>query len=137
MTSAIPKEYLALRSSEDFGFSAVDEAEMHQVVDEATLETKVIRETVSTSNEAISRIEDKLDSILSLYNQGKLGLDAEREKLEQDSKAKLAELESLIVPLMINLMKNPEKEYLYWPGRKEKVQEQLNKILAITRATTQ
>jgi predicted lipoprotein len=133
----IPKEYLTLRSSEDFGFSAVDEAEVNHVVDENTLETKIIRETVSTSNEAVARIEDKLDSILVLYNQGKLGLDAEREKLEQESKAKLAELEALIVPLMINLMKNPEKEYLYWPGRKEKVQEQLNKILAITRGTTE
>ena len=132
----IPTEYLMLRSSEDFGFSAVDELEMNQVVDETTLETKVIRETVSTSNEAITRIEDKLDNILNLYNQGKLGLAAEREKLEQESKAKLAELEALIVPLMVNLMKNPEKEYLYWPGRKEKVQEQLDKILAITRGTT-
>jgi hypothetical protein len=64
-------------------------------------------------------------------------LAAEREKLENETKAKLAELEGLIVPLMVNLMKNPEKEYLYWPGRKEKVQEQLNKILAITRGTTE
>ena len=133
----IPKEYLTLRSSEDFGFSAVDEAEVNHVVDENTLETKIIRETVSTSNEAVARIEDKLDNILSLYNSGKLGLAAEREKLEQETKAKLAELEGLIVPLMVNLMKNPEKEYLFWPGRKDKVQEQLNKILAITRGTEQ
>jgi predicted lipoprotein len=133
----IPKEYLTLRSSEDFGFSAVDEAEVNHVVDENTLETKIIRETVSTSNEAVARIEDKLDNILDLYNSGKLGLAAEREKLEQETKAKLAELEALIVPLMINLMKNPEKEYLYWPGRKDKVQEQLNKILAITRGPEQ
>lgn len=131
----IPKEYLTLRSSEDFGFSAVDETEVNQVVDENTLETKIIRETVSTSNEAVARIEDKLDNILNLYNSGKLGLAAEREKLEQETKAKLAELEALVVPLMINLMKNPEKEYLYWPGRKEKVQEQLDKILAITRGS--
>jgi predicted lipoprotein len=133
----IPKEYLTLRSSEDFGFSAVDEAEVNHVVDENTLETKIIRETVSTSNEAVARIEDKLDNILTLYNSGKLGLAAEREKLEQETKAKLAELEGLIVPLMVNLMKNPEKEYLFWPGRKDKVQEQLNKILAITRGTEQ
>jgi hypothetical protein len=133
----IPKEYLTLRSSEDFGFSAIDEAEVNHVVDENTLETKIIRETVSTSNEAVARIEDKLDNILTLYNSGKLGLAAEREKLEQETKAKLAELEALIVPLMVNLMKNPEKEYLYWPARKEKVQEQLTKILSITRGTEQ
>jgi predicted lipoprotein len=133
----IPKEYLTLRSSEDFGFSAVDEAEVNHVVDENTLETKIIRETVSTSNEAVARIEEKLDNILTLYNSGKLGLAAEREKLEQETKAKLAELEGLIVPLMVNLMKNPEKEYLFWPGRKDKVQEQLAKILAITRGTEQ
>ena len=133
----IPKEYLTLRSSEDFGFSAVDEAEVNHVVDENTLETKIIRETVSTSNEAVTRIEDKLDNILNIYNSGKLGLAAEREKLEQETKAKLNELEGLIVPLMVNLMKNPEKEYLFWPGRKEKVQEHLSKILAITRGPEQ
>lgn len=60
----IPQEYLDLRTQEDFGFSAVDESEVTQVTNEETLETTIIRETVSTSNESIARLEQKIDSVL-------------------------------------------------------------------------
>ena len=64
----IPEEYLIIRSQEDFGFSAVDESGVKQVVDENTLETKVIRESVSESNEGIARLETKIDNMLEMYN---------------------------------------------------------------------
>jgi hypothetical protein len=133
----IPSEYLVLRSQEDFGFSAVDESEVTQTVDENTLETKIIRETVSTSNELISGINSKLDRIIELYNQGKLGLDVERQQLQKETSEKLLELEKMIIPLLVNLMKNSDKEYIYWPNRKDKLQEQIDKILLITRGTVQ
>ncbi|NBO59257.1 MAG: hypothetical protein EBU73_10050 [Chitinophagia bacterium] len=131
--STIPQEYLGIRTAEDFGFSAVDETEVKQSVNEETLETTVIREVVSTSNEAVARIEAKMDQILSLYNDGKLGLDAERKQMQDDVKSNLVELEKLIMPLLVNLMKNPDKEYIYWPNRKEKIQEQIDKVLSLTR----
>jgi hypothetical protein len=129
----IPTEYLSLRTSEDFGFSAVDETEVTQTVDTNTLETTVIRETVSTSSEAVARIEEKMDTILQLYNDGKLGLELERAKLLEQTSAKLMDLEKMIIPLLVNLMKNPDKEYIYWPNRRDKIQEQIDKIIAITR----
>ena len=131
--TTIPSEYLGLRTSEDFGFSAIDETEVKQTVNENTLETTVIREVVSTSNEAVTRIEAKMDQILSLYNDGKLGLDAERKQMQEDVNSRLTELEKLIMPLLVNLMKNPDKEYIYWPNRKEKIQEQIDKVLLLTR----
>ena len=131
--STIPQEYLGIRTSEDFGFSAVDETEVKQITDPNTLETTVIREAVSTSNETVARIEAKMDQILSLYNDGKLGLDAERKQMQDDVKSNLVELEKLIMPLLVNLMKNPDKEYIYWPNRKEKIQEQIDKVLSLTR----
>ena len=131
--STIPQEYLGIRTAEDFGFSAVDETEVKQSVNEETLETTVIREVVSTSNEAVTRIEAKMDQILSLYNDGKLGLDAERKQMQDDVKSRLNELEKLIMPLLVNLMKNPDKEYIYWPNRKEKIQEQIDRVLSLTR----
>lgn len=131
--SKIPTEYLLPRSMEDFGFSAVDEAELTPVVNHDTLETTVIRETVGASVEGISRLENKMDSILQLYNEGKLGLDAERAKLHEETKGKLKQLEEMIMPLLVNLMKNPEKEYIYWPNRTEKIQDQIDKILSLTR----
>ena len=133
MSKNIPQEYLTVRHEEDFGFSAVDEQELQQVTDTNTLETKVIRETVSSSNEAVTRLEEKVDSILQLYKDGKLGLEAERTELLAATSSKLKELEQIIMPLLINLMKTPDKEYIYWPNRKDKIQEQVDKILAITR----
>ena len=131
--TTIPQEYLGIRTAEDFGFSAVDETEVKQSTDPNSLETTVIREVVSTSNEAVTRIEAKMDQILSLYNDGKLGLDAERKQMQEDVKSRLTELEKLIMPLLVNLMKNPDKEYIYWPNRKEKIQEQIDRVLSLTR----
>jgi hypothetical protein len=131
--STIPQEYLLPRSMEDFGFSAVDEAELTPIVNQDTLETTVIRESVGATTEGISRLESKMDSILQLYNEGKLGLDAERAKLYEETTGKLKQLEEMIMPLLVNLMKNPEKEYIYWPNRKEKIEDQIEKILKLTR----
>ena len=133
--STIPQEYLLPRSQEDFGFSAIDEMEVKQVVDETNMETKVIKETVSASSESISRLESKIDMMLELYNQEKFGLESKRVQLEDSVKSRLTEVEKLIMPLLVNLMKNTDKEYIYWPNRKEKIQEQIDKILALTRGT--
>ena len=132
--SKIPSEYLAFRKEDDFGFSAVDESTLTRLTDPNTLEdTVIVRETVTQSSESLQRVEEKLDAMLSLYNQGKLGLDAERQNMITEVQANLKELEQLIMPLLVNLMKNPEKEYIYWPNRTAKIQEQIDKVLSLTR----
>ena len=133
-TRTIPAEYLAFRKEDDFGFSAVDESTLTRLTDPNTLEdTILVRETVEQSSESLHRVEEKLDAMLSLYNQGKLGLDAERQNMTTEVQANLKELEQLIMPLLVNLMKNPEKEYIYWPNRTAKIQEQIDKVLTLTR----
>jgi len=133
-TRTIPQEYLAFRQQDDFGFSAIDETEVNRTVDPDTLqETIIVRESITQSSESIQRVEDKLDQMLSLYNDGKLGLEAERDKMEDEVKKNLKTLEQLIMPLLVNLMKNPEKEYIYWPNRTAKIQEQIDKVLTLTR----
>jgi len=132
--SKIPSEYLAFRKEDDFGFSAVDESTLSRLTDPNTLEdTVTVKQTVAQSSESLQRVEEKLDTMLSLYNQGKLGLDAERQNMTADVKKNLKELEQLIMPLLVNLMKNPEKEYIYWPNRTSKIQEQIDKVLLLTR----
>ena len=133
-TRTIPQEYLAFRQQDDFGFSAIDETEVNRTVDPDTLqETIIVRESITQSSESIQRVEDKLDQMLSLYNDGKLGLEVERDKMEDEVKKNLKTLEQLIMPLLVNLMKNPEKEYIYWPNRTAKIQEQIDKVLTLTR----
>jgi len=133
-TRTIPAEYLAFRKEDDFGFSAIDESEVNRTVDPNTLEdTVTVKQTITQSSESLQRVEEKLDTMLLLYNQGKLGLDAERQNMTADVKKNLKELEQLIMPLLVNLMKNPEKEYIYWPNRTSKIQEQIDKVLTLTR----
>tara|TARA_E500000178_G_C16979011_1_gene734801 strand:- start:817 stop:1224 length:408 start_codon:yes stop_codon:yes gene_type:complete len=129
----IPEEYLKFRKEDDYGFSAVDESSLQTTVNPDTLETEVIANSISTSNENISKLENKIDGIMNLYNKNKLGLDAERKQMQEEVASKLVKLEQLIMPLLVNLMKNPEKEYIYWPNRIEKLQEQVDKVLELTR----
>jgi len=42
-------------------------------------------------------------------------------------------LYKMIQPLLNNLQKNPEKEYIYWPNRLEKVEEFSDKINEVYR----
>jgi len=42
--------------------------------------------------------------------------------------AKLEAFKNMIMPFLNNLTKNPEKEYIYWPDRVEKVKQFINKI---------
>lgn len=96
----------------------------------------------------LQRIEEKVDSIVSMetnelaraiQDQGE-GIRAiideveERKSgLDNQYREKLAEVEKLVLPLMINLTKNPDQEYLFWPDRAEKVREQINRVLTLTR----
>jgi hypothetical protein len=42
-------------------------------------------------------------------------------------------IEKLILPLLQNLLKNPEKEYIKWGNRTEIINKQIARITAITR----
>ena len=53
-------------------------------------------------------------------------------KLEKAHKDDLTKVEKLIVPLLNNLLKNPECEYILWKDREKPIRDQIAKILAIT-----
>jgi hypothetical protein len=52
---------------------------------------------------------------------------------EEELAHKIKVLESIIVPLLNNLIKTADKSYIYWPNRTEKCQEMLDKVLQTTR----
>lgn len=54
--------------------------------------------------------------------------------VEEQYKSKLKELEKLILPLLNNLKKNPEKPYIKWENRVPVIDAQIEKILSITRS---
>lgn len=49
-------------------------------------------------------------------------------------KAKLTEVEKLIIPFLTKLLKTADKEYIYWPNRKPAIEAQITKILKLTRS---
>ena len=50
----------------------------------------------------------------------------------RDSVKDMQEVEKLVLPVLYNLMKNPEKDYIYWPNREEIITKQINKIKDVT-----
>jgi hypothetical protein len=50
------------------------------------------------------------------------------------AQSKLLQLEALILPLLKNLLKNPDKQYIHWPNRAPIIQKQIDRIVAITRS---
>jgi hypothetical protein len=75
---------------DDFGFSAVSEAEYNSV----------INKTAQTAD---------------------------------DYKARLTEVEKIIIPFLTKLHQTGDKEYIYWPNRTPIIEKQIERILKLTR----
>ena len=58
----------------------------------------------------------------------------EADQTVETYKAKLAELEKLIVPFLVKLIKTADKEYIYWPNRKPQIEKQLERVIRLTRS---
>jgi hypothetical protein len=129
---AIPKEYLD--SEFDFGFSTSDDnAPTHST---PAVTSQEISEPIL---ERIRNLEVNVGEVLNIVERlenASTPLDTDEYKalIEKDVKAKLTALEKMILPLLVNLMKNPEKDTIKWPGRAPIIEKQIEKILAITRS---
>ena len=76
----------------DFGFTAVDETELNAYQEAEKLKTEA-ESKLSAADSSTAKLQAKVDS---LYN--------------------------AIQPLLNNLKANPEKEYIYWPKRMNKIE---------------
>ena len=133
----------------DFGFTAVDQDELKTKTGEDASIGKEVAETLeavakSSAGQAnsaqIEELDSKIDMLSKLVSKSLNELDDHKENLtsidskkELDFKDRLIECEKLILPLLQNLMKNEEKEYIYWPNRKAIIQQQIDRLQKITR----
>ena len=101
----IPEEYM----SYDFGFTGVSEDEYKSQI------TNVEQKVKTEADLTVKQIE------------------AQKDKIERELSDKIEDLEKIIMPLLVNLLKTADKEYIYWPKRKSTVQGQIDKVLSITR----
>jgi hypothetical protein len=54
-------------------------------------------------------------------------------KEETGNGDKAQKIYDLILPLLANLKSNPEKDYIHWPNRTEKIEEFQQKLLDVLR----
>ena len=137
----------------DWGFTTKKE----KPSDEQSKQTEtVVKQTADSTAKAVSsdivnRLDSKLDKVLSLINSTKSAVneknqteldiakkqmddeyDLRKDNLGKEQKDKYAQLEKLIIPLLIKLAKSPEA-YIHWPNRAQVIESQVKKIIAITR----
>ncbi len=111
----------------DFGFTFEDPIESQPT---ATT-TQVTVDTGDLKDEIMAKLYDLESRLLSV---DQTTLIAEHKRLvEMEVAEKLKQVEDMILPLLYNLMKNPEKEYIHWPNRTPIIDQQIEKITAITR----
>jgi len=62
--------------------------------------------------------EDELEAVQQLASQ-KSAVEGDVAQLQ----AKIDKLYKMVIPLLNNLQKDPDKEYIYWPNRLVKIKE--------------
>jgi hypothetical protein len=50
-----------------------------------------------------------------------------------DYKARLKEVEKIIIPFLTKLHSTGDKEYIYWPNRKPIIEKQIERVLKLTK----
>ena len=139
----------------DFGFTSVASKPSDKVADSKQTEA-VVKQAAEgvgkvVSSDIVNRLESKLDKILRATNEGKELIttkneteleiakkqmddeyDLRKDNISKEMKDKFVKIEKLVLPLMIKLAKAPEA-YIHWPNRAQVIEEQVRKIVAITR----
>ena len=114
----------------DFGFTFEDPTETVVHVREPYNPQEDI-DTSGLKDEIMAKLYD-IESRILTADQSTM-LSEHKRLVEMEVTEKLKQVEDLILPLLYNLMKNPEKEYIHWPNRIPIIDAQIEKITAITR----
>lgn len=118
MRVSIPEEY---DNSYDFGFTAVDSEEQivekpvvntHEIVAPVSQEISILKTTI----DAIYKKLDNLEEVILAGSNISFNIDSYKGLVEKEAEQKLKEVEGLIMPLLANLMKNPQKDFIKWPN---------------------
>jgi hypothetical protein len=58
---------------------------------------------------------------------------AEKDETVEEYKARLQQVEKIILPFLSNLYKTKDQAYIHWPNRGPVLEQQMQKILKLTR----
>ena len=124
---------LDLDESFDWGFTTASADEVDQGKQQSEAINKVVQGSDNLQQQ-LSGVDAKLEQVLSISNQQNAErLQAKELEMEALNQDKFIKLEKMILPLLQNLAKSSDEPYIYWPKRKEIIQQQMERILKITR----
>jgi hypothetical protein len=115
----------------DFGFTFTDDEFSTSTSSGAASPSLVDPEFKDELFLKIQRLEHQIEA-LTEGDTSEL-IEQHKQLLTKEIHSKLQEVEQLILPLLYNLQKNPDKEYIHWPNRKDIIQKQIERILQVTR----
>lgn len=75
--------------------------------------------------------EEELKSLEKQLQQQVTQKNKDLETIEQTYKGKMEQLYKAVMPLLKNLAKDGDKEYIFWPDRQKKMQEFIKKVDSI------
>ena len=123
-----------LTGAAEFGISTLDEDD---------IANNAVEPDHPELQETMSGMQHQLDSIIEkIGDPESVKFDAERaygDALNREIeivRSKLKTVETLILPLLVNLIKGDalKKAYIHWPNRGPVIEAQIKKILAVTRS---
>ena len=129
MTKDIPDYMRGFDLTDDWGMTPVSAPPKQEVPE---VDTKPIE----NASLEISKVKADVSSIKSMMNEV-MQIVAEKDTItkevsDEDQKAKMKELEKIILPFLYNLSKTTEP-YIHWPNRGPIIKAQIEKVLKITR----
>ena len=122
-------ENINSRLSSIFMILDSDDEPITNDVEFGRIEEKIDKILDMETNEFSRALQDNSDNIKVIIEE----IEERKKELEEKTKERMIEIEGMIFPLLYNLMKSSEKDYIYWPNRKEKIEEQIHRIISVTR----
>ena len=129
MTKDIPDYMRGFDLTDDWGMTPVSAPPKQEV---PVVDTKPIE----NASLEISKVKADVSSIKSMMNEV-MQIVAEKDTItkevsDEDQKAKMKELEKIILPFLYNLSKTTEP-YIHWPNRGPIIKAQVEKLLKLTK----
>ena len=123
----------------DFGFSAVTADDLGiQTGSEAAVspELEAKLDKILEAQEATADVASQKAALKAEIEKERIGLAKKWDDEKTVLSGKLAQVEKLVLPLLYNLIR-PEtldKKYILWPTRKTIIEQQIKRILSVTRS---
>jgi|TARA_Y100000034_G_C6794667_1_gene356081 hypothetical protein len=131
ISSLLEQRFGALEDKVAAMINALDPSQdFSDIIDVQRIEDKLDKILQMENNELLLAVSDQSESIRAVIDE----VEERKGQLNEQYTQKLKDIEKMILPLLVHLTKDPDKEYIKWPNRAAVCREQVNRILAVTRS---